>query len=159
MQSEPSTVSRNADPDSTSDQASKSDQHGLLAQDAETVSLSSASNNAESGTTTASAEQIAMDAAFAALLQEQLGDARAEAARRLNTQSTTPSPPPGYNRITEYEKASTPPVKKRDGPGFEVIKKYRSPNDKRSPIQEVPNGMSSFRFPKDSIVTNMAQRS
>ena len=52
---------------------------------------------------------------------------------------STPSPP-GRNRITEYEQAATPPVRKREGPAFEVIKKSRSPNDKRSPIQELPNG-------------------
>lgn len=61
--------------------------------------------------------------------------------RRVNPRDT-PSPQGRSNRITEYEQASTPPVRKREGPGFEVIKRQRSPDDLRSPIQELPNGTS-----------------
>lgn len=99
-----------------------------------------------------SSEQIAADAAFAASLQEQLGDVRVDARRRLSAEAvpqkacSTPSPPGGGVRITEYENASTPPVKKRQGPEFEVIKKTRSPGDQRSAIQELPDGGSYVLF-------------
>lgn len=33
---------------------------------------------------------------------------------------------------------------RREGPGFEVIKKVRSPGDKRAPVLELPNGMFVF---------------
>ncbi|KAK3709505.1 hypothetical protein LTR37_010878 [Vermiconidia calcicola] len=107
-------------------------QHGLRDDDA-AVLLSSAD---DAGTEAGSAEQVAADAALAASLQQ--GDEPPQATRRVSRKST-PSPPSGLNRITEYEKASTPPVRKREGPAFEVLKKHRSPNDKRSVIQELPN--------------------
>lgn len=95
-------------------------------------------DDAGTGTATStSEEQLARDAAFAASLQE--SSEKPSASNRLNTPPGTPSPPV-LNRITEYEQASTPPVKKREGPEFAVIKKQRSPGDKRSPIQELPNG-------------------
>lgn len=81
-----------------------------------------------------SSDQLALDAALAASLQ----DGGNTQNRRLNKRET-PSPPAG-NRIAEYEKSSTPPVKKKEGPAFEIIKKHRSPNDKSSPIQDLPNG-------------------
>ena len=138
MQPEPSTVSQKEITESTEPQSPHaSDQHGLRDND-ETVSLSPADDAGADSTTSISAEQIAADAALAASL-ESGRDGATQAARRLSPKST-PSPPAGYNRITEYEKASTPPMRKREGPGFEVVKKYRSPSDNRSPIQELPNG-------------------
>lgn len=82
-------------------------------------------------------EQSAFDDAIAASLRDVAEEGRGLRSRVKNTPS-----PPAYNRITEYEQASTPPVRKREGPAFEVIKKPRHPNDKRSPIQELPNGGS-----------------
>lgn len=82
-------------------------------------------------------EQQALDAALAASRRDASEDSRGLSSRPRNTPS-----PPAYNRITEYEQASTPPVRKREGPGFEIIKKPRNPSDKRSPIQELPNGLS-----------------
>ena len=135
MQSEPSAVSHKASTESSTPQApNPPTQHGLRDNDA-AVSLSSA-DDAETGT--AAAEQVARDAAFAASLQGGLVEA-ASIPGRLSPKGT-PSPPAGRNRITEYEKASTPPIRKREGPGFEVIKTNRSPSDKSSPIQELPNG-------------------
>nr|OQO15949.1 hypothetical protein B0A51_18620 [Rachicladosporium sp. CCFEE 5018] len=93
------------------------------------------------------AEQLALDAAFAASLQE-AGPGGRHGSRRLSPVSPTGSisPPPSTpsavirNRIEEYEKASTPPThKKRSGPAFEILKKPRAPGDKRSPITELPN--------------------
>ena len=136
MQSEPSTVSQNDSTDSNHE-AYDSAHHGRHEHDA-TVDLSPDDSGAEQ-TTTTSAEQIAADADFATSLQEGR-DVLARADLRSSPQST-PSPPSGFNRITQYEKASTPPVRKKEGPGFEVIKKHRSPSDKTSVIQELPNGM------------------
>lgn len=136
MQPEPSAVSQKEPTESSHPDSIPSTQHGLRDDDDAAASLSPAGN---ADTSTATTEQIAADAAFAASLQGGLAEA-APVSRRLSPKGT-PSPPPGYNRITEYEKASTPPTRKREGPGFEVIKKYRSPSDKRSPIQELPNGL------------------
>ena len=137
MQSEPSAVIPKESTESTPESQTPPTQHGLRDDDA-APSLSSASD-AETGTTPT--EQIARDAAVAASLQDGLVEA-APVSRRLSPKGT-PSPPAGRNRITEYEKASTPPIRKRDGPGFEVIKTSRSPGDKSSPIQELPNGSLS----------------
>ena len=139
MPSEPSAVFPKESTESTPESQTPPTQHGLRDDDA-APSLSSASD-AETGTT--AAEQIARDAAVAASVQDSLGEA-ASVSRRLSPKGT-PSPPAGRNRITEYEKASTPPIRKRVGPGFEVVKTSRSPSDKSSPIQELPNG-SLFAF-------------
>jgi hypothetical protein len=137
MQPEPSAVSQKELTESTNPEPhAPSAQHGLREHDA-TDSLSSAPD-ADTWATTP--ERIAADAALAASLQEGQRES-ASVSRRLSPKGT-PSPPAGHNRITEYEKASTPPIRKREGPEFEVIKKYRSPSDKRSPIQELPNGLS-----------------
>ena len=102
------------------------------------VSLRSADDaEAETGAA-ASAEQISADAALAAYLQD-AHDAPIQSSGRLSTRSTS-SPPSGRDRVSEYEQASTPPIKKKHGPAFEVIKSHRSPHDKSSPIQELPNG-------------------
>jgi hypothetical protein len=50
------------------------------------------------------------------------------------------SPPP-RDRITEYENAlKTSPRKPADGPLFEIVKSNKKPNDKSSPIANLPNG-------------------
>ena len=139
MQPEPPAVPQNEPTETSTQQTTASTQHGLHDSDA-TVSLSPAEHAGAGTTTSTPSEQIAADAAFAASVQGER-DVPAQESRRLSPKST-PSPPAGRNRITEYEKASTPPIKKREGPVFEVIKKYRSPNDKSSPIQELPNGTS-----------------
>ena len=137
MQPEPSAVSQKEPTESTKPETNTSHQHGRYENDA-AVSLSPAAVAGTWTTTSTAPEQVAADAAFATSLQTG-GDETVQEFRRLSPKST-PSPPPGYNRIVEYEKASTPPIRKREGPAFEVIKKYRSPGDKRSPIQELPNG-------------------
>lgn len=81
--------------------------------------------------------QIALDAALAASLHERAAQPRPGC--RLSPPSP-PSPPAAVNRITEYEQASTASARRQEGPRFEVIKKHRDPSDKRSPIQELPNG-------------------
>ncbi|KAH9827954.1 f-box/wd-repeat protein pof10 [Teratosphaeria destructans] len=85
-------------------------------------------------------EQMACDAALAASLQESTPE-KASHGRGLKALPAlnTPSPPPAVNRITEYEKGASTPPRKKEGPAFEVLKKIRSPNDKRSPIQDLPN--------------------
>ena len=115
-------------------------QHGLPPHES-AVALSSANeHDAETGsTTTSSDEQLALDAALAASLQEEPPAAADTRPERRVSPHHSPSPP-GRNRITEYEQAATPPVRRREGPAFEVLKKPRSPNDKRSPIQDLPNG-------------------
>lgn len=129
------------------------DQHGLSHQDTGGVALPSEPDASGTGAgTTAADEQLALDAAFAASLQETEREGgsqrrRLSPSRSGSVGSTSPPPPatPSHvqrNRIDEYEKASTPPVgRKREGPAFEVIKKQRAPGDKRSPIAELPNGM------------------
>ncbi|KAI7011825.1 Metallo-dependent phosphatase [Hortaea werneckii] len=101
-------------------------------------------------------DQLARDAAFAASLQasEQqrvsaMRDEQQQQQSRNQKHRTTPSPPPPLpatpNRIAEYENAAmgTPFSQRagarREGPGFEVIKKVRSPGDKRAPVLDLPN--------------------
>jgi hypothetical protein len=130
MQSESHALPTAATPDS-SQTAQPTSQHGIHDRDP-AVSL----RRAEDGNSTdAEQSQSTLDAAVAASLR----DAAEESGGLKSRARTTPSPP-AYNRITEYEQASTPPVRKREGPGFEIIKKPRNPSDKRSPIQELPNG-------------------
>lgn len=83
-------------------------------------------------------DQVSLEAALAASLQDG-GESQLPSQNRRLKVRDLPSPTAG-SRIAEYEKSSTPPVKKRDGPAFEVIKKQRNPNDKSSPIQDLPNG-------------------
>lgn len=109
-----------------------SSQHGLHDHRA-AVSL----HSAEDAAATSFSEQY--DAAFAASLQDMETGLQTTQQRRLSSRAS-PSPPPARNRIEEYENASTPPIKRRELPAFEVIKKPRSPGDKRSPIQDLPNG-------------------
>ena len=151
MQPESSALSPTTPTEHTLDQQTPSTQHGLQRNDDDGAGPLSSDppvdgSGAGPATSVPSSEQIAADAAFAASLQGQLGDLRGDTSRRLSIDrkpskaNSTPSPPNGGVRITEYENASTPPVRKQHGPGFEVIKKTRSPGDKRSAIQELPNG-------------------
>ena len=90
-------------------------------------------------------EQVSADATIAAELAERRNASPERATSRLSSQnSDSPAPPAGRNRVTEYENASTPPVRKRRGPGIEVISTRRNIGDKRSPIQELPNGTIYF---------------
>lgn len=144
MQPEPSAVSPKATETSKQDDNHQSAQYGRRDRDVPVSATSADSAGADSTTPSlTAAEQVARDAEFAASLQER--HERGEVTTRLSPQRT-PSPPSagaGYNKITEYEQASTPPTRKREGPGFEVIKKVRSPNDTRSPLQDLPNGRVS----------------
>ncbi|KAI7098908.1 hypothetical protein KC352_g38315, partial [Hortaea werneckii] len=127
--------------------------------DAGTTTTVTGDGDGATTTTTTSpdlSDQLARDAAFAASLQES-EQQRVSAARdeqqqqqsRNQKQRTTPSPPPPLpatpNRIAEYENAAmaTPFSQRagarREGPGFEVIKKVRSPGDKRAPVLDLPN--------------------
>lgn len=130
MQSESQALSTAATQNSPQS-AQTTSQHGIHDSDP-AASLHRADDGKSDST-----EQSALDDAIAASLRDVSDENRGLRTRARNTPS-----PPAYNRITEYEQASTPPVRKREGPGFEVIKKPRSPNDKRSPIQDLPNGGS-----------------
>ena len=137
MHAESSTTHSTATIEPALDRSSPTSQHGIPALEPP-VSLSSA-DNAGAEQTDATAEQLALDAALAASLQES-AERPTRGGGMSPTPPSTPSPPV-FNRIAEYEKASTPPVRRRDGPAFEIIKRIRSPGDKRSPIQELPNGL------------------
>lgn len=136
MQPESSAVSSRVSTEQKPEQHPlPSSQHGLHDHNP-AVGLSAATD--AGAETTIPADQLALDAALAASVQDG-GDTHSSGQNRRLKKRDTPSPPAG-SRIAEYEKSSTPPVKKREGPAFEVIKKHRSPNDKSSPIQELPNG-------------------
>lgn len=90
------------------------------------------------GTASDLPRQLPLDTALAAPLQEESDASRLGTDQGLSKRKT--ASPPARNRIDEYEKASIPAVRKRDLPTFEVIKKQRNPNDKRSPVQDLPNG-------------------
>ncbi|KAK6437467.1 hypothetical protein LTR95_006334 [Oleoguttula sp. CCFEE 5521] len=151
MQPEPNTFTTQSSTQESSQTPPSSDQHGLHDDSPGGVALHPDSDvlhrAVDSHESITSAEQLALDAAFAASLQEAgLGGRRR--SRRLSPVSPTGSvsPPPSTpsavirNRVEEYEKASTPPThKKRSGPAFEILKKPRAPGDKRSPITELPN--------------------
>lgn len=54
--------------------------------------------------------------------------------------------PPPKNRITEYENALSRSARKSpEGPLFEVLKSNRRPDDKSSPIANLPNGKSNIQ--------------
>lgn len=137
MQPEPSTVNPKVSTTNETESNTDTRKHGISAH--EPVDQLPADHNAGAGTTTDAADQLALDEAFARSLQQEAG--KPHSAVRLSPPST-PSPPAVVNRITEYEQASTPPVKRREGPALEVIKKQFSPGDKHSPIQDLPNGGS-----------------
>ncbi|TKA69930.1 hypothetical protein B0A55_07985, partial [Friedmanniomyces simplex] len=136
MQPEPTTAPPTATTNSPVPENDDSRKHGLRAHEPP-VPVSPAIDDAGAGRVVSAEEQLALDEAFARSLQDS-----AEKPRPVNRLSppSTPSPP-AVNRVSEYEQASTPPVRRREGPGFEVIKKQRSPSDKRSPIQELPNAL------------------
>lgn len=144
MLPESSSLPPTATIEQSTEQTTTSTQHGLLRDD-----LGAVSPPHFSAEKTSAEEQSALDTAIAASLQEANRDAgkRDSAERGLNARST-PSPP-ARNRILEYEQASTPPMKKREGPAFEVIKKPRSPGDKRAPILDLPNGKSILQHVED----------
>ncbi|KAK3626405.1 hypothetical protein LTR56_019272 [Elasticomyces elasticus] len=136
MQPEPSTANPTASSNSPTERDIDTRKHGLHAHEP-AVPVSPAIHDAGTGRAISSEEQLALDEAFARSLQDTREPPR-QVGRLSTPPRSTPSPP-AVNRISEYEQASTPPVRRREGPGFEVIKKQRSPNDKRSPIQELPN--------------------
>nr|POE72415.1 f-box/wd repeat-containing protein pof10 [Quercus suber] len=129
MQSAPSTSSPTGSLETTTTEPLPYRQHGLSTHE-EPSAFPSPSGGGQTN------ERIAIDASFAASLSDRGATGGEEHGQRLKS---TPSPPLGGSRIAEYENASTPPVRKREGPGFEVIKKPRSAGDKRSPIQDLPN--------------------
>ncbi|KAK3073474.1 hypothetical protein LTR53_004908, partial [Teratosphaeriaceae sp. CCFEE 6253] len=135
MQPEPTKVTPTAPTDSTTQQITDPRHHGLPAHELHPQSPDD--GNAGTGRAISAEEQLALDEAFARSLQHAAEQPLA-IARVSPPPPSTPSPPV-VNRIAEYEQAFTPPVRKREGLGFEVIKKQRSPSDKRSPIQELPN--------------------
>jgi len=120
MQPELPTASTPALPVASPEIAVSPTQHGLPDYDTAGVSLPSLSTpSAEDGAGT-SAEQLAADAAFAALLQEGERPVRRE-ERRLSppspNESVSPKPSTplrtAKNRIEEYEQAATPPPTKK----------------------------------------------
>lgn len=139
MQPEPyANSSRVATENTTEQSPSPASQHGLPLHDHRPAVALSSEDDAGVDSTTEPSDQLALDASLAASLQEAADGAQSRGDRRLSARNT-PSPP-ARNRIAEYEQASTPPVRKRQVPEFEVIKKQRSPSDKRAPVQELPNG-------------------
>jgi hypothetical protein len=140
MQSESQAHSTTAVTENSPHSPGPTSQHGVHHRDGQIPGSSPSADDAASKTSV-SAEQQALDSAIAASLQDTVASTPAK-DRRLNRHNT-PSPP-AYNRIVEYEQAAVPSARKKDeGPVFEVVKKTRSPNDKRSPIQDLPNGESS----------------
>ncbi|KAK4617761.1 hypothetical protein CLAFUW4_12064 [Fulvia fulva] len=138
MQPEPyANSSRVATENTTEQSPSPASQHGLPLHDHRPAVALSSEDDAGVDSTTEPSDQLALDASLAASLQEAADGAQSRGDRRLSARNT-PSPP-ARNRIAEYEQASTPPVRKRQVPEFEVIKKQRSPSDKRAPVQELPN--------------------
>lgn len=144
MQPEPHASSTENPEIKTPVPASDNHQHGLHDTGTPAAELASSS----SGEADHVQDQILADAALAARLEARdTPNTSSQAAGGLSGESTPPlTPANGRNRISEYESASTPPLRKATGPGFEVIQKTRSPSDKRSPIQELPNGAFSSRF-------------
>ncbi|EME40789.1 hypothetical protein DOTSEDRAFT_74373 [Dothistroma septosporum NZE10] len=138
MHPESSAISSTAATENTTERSPPStSQHGHSLPDHRPADALSPADDADAENTTESSDQLALDAALAASLQEAVDGAQSGGDRRLSAR-TTPSPP-ARNRVAEYEQASTPPVRKRHVPEFEVIRKQRSPSDKRAPIQELPN--------------------
>ncbi|KAK5117383.1 hypothetical protein LTR62_006001 [Meristemomyces frigidus] len=113
-------------------------QHGRP-EDEYSAALSPADHVSGAEGVQSSDEQSSLDAALARSLHEAEVQQKSRSVSRLSSARSTPSPPAPVNRITEYEQAATPPVKRRGGPAFEVIKRPRSPGDIRSPIQDLPN--------------------
>lgn len=133
MQSQYPTTSQNATTEQNTPNLTLTRQYGLSHPDPSVPLLPA--DDAGASTTTEH------NAAHAASLRE--GLSRSERRRLSSERGTSSSSPPssGFNRIAEYENASTPPMRKNKEVGFEVIKKSRSPGDKSSPIQDLPNGM------------------
>jgi hypothetical protein len=143
MQPEPPATNPNATTTTNTKTTDLSRKHGISAH--EHGHTLPADDNAEPGEKSpAGVDQLALDEALARSLQESAERPRPDSRLRGSPPLSSPSPPTAINRVTEYEQASTPPARRRDGPTFEVIKKPRSPGDKRSPIQELPNGRRHF---------------
>lgn len=136
MQSRSPTQSQNRLTEQQTPNHAPPRQYGLC-NDGAAVSLSSTAAVGTGKATETFEDPNAADTTSYTLARE--GSVVTRPERRLSTPGT-PSPPPGYNRIIEYEKASTPPTWKASGPEFEVIKKSRSATDTSSPIQDLPNG-------------------
>jgi hypothetical protein len=151
MQSESQALSTIAATEESPQTQQPTSQHGIHDHDGRSAGSLYPADDAGAETPT-SAEQLAIDAALAASLQDTPATPNAE-GRRLNARNT-PSPP-AYNRIVEYEQAAVPSARKKDeGPVFEVVKKVRSPNDKRSPIQDLPNGKTVRELGKIWSIAN-----
>lgn len=135
MQPEPPAIQSNADSTEHQAQADLALQHG---RHIDHVSSDALQDSGSPGSEiSASVEQNLLDETPSRQPQESR-PSPGGAVWGLSPRNT-PSPP-ARNRIAEYEQASTPPVRRREGPVFEVIKRSRGPNDKRSPIQDLPNG-------------------
>lgn len=134
MQPELSNVSQNAAIQETPhDNSSPSSQHGIRSNDQPALPLP---HNAEREEARFSA--FAHDTVSPSRSPERVSDTD-EAAR------LSPASPSPRNRIAEYENALNQSAKKSEGPIFEVIKKSRKPDDKNSPITNLPNGKAIRR--------------
>lgn len=140
MQPEPSAASTVTSTQTRSPEDVHHRKHGLHRPDSTTDDMLPA-DHVIKPTAPTQDDQLAFDAAVAASLQETASRHSSDGAKLKKR--GTPSPP-GRNRIAEYEQASTPPVRRREGPGFEVIKRQRSEGDTRSMIQELPNGLCTL---------------
>lgn len=96
------------------------------------------SSTARDGAETGSEQSCALDEPAATSSQES-GSQQRQGQRGLSP-SDRSLLPHARSRIDEYEQAATPPPRKTSGPVFDVIRAPRGPDDKRSPISELPNG-------------------
>jgi hypothetical protein len=165
MQPELSTTSTPSPTQTSPADPSTTNQHGLYDHDTGGVALPPDPDQPglESGAGSA-ADQLALDAALAASLQE-IGGGGERRMSPITTQRISPPPPTtpptvARNKIEEYEKASTAPVtKKLKGPAFEVVKKPRAPGDERCPVADLPNGMViQIRLHAEIMGTDNRQR-
>ena len=109
-------------------------QHGISHRDHSDMPLSDGGEGAE--------PPGSSSAGFGEVETTRVIDSRRDVNESAGLSLTHFTPP--RNKITEYENAlvASPP-KPNQGPLFEVVKKRRGPNDKRSPISELPNGIDS----------------
>lgn len=145
MQSELNALSPSANSSDSPQECPTSSQHGVF--DLPHNAAQSPAQPAGDGAPSTD-QQIARDAAIALSLEE--SSQRLSSPQRRLKPCEAPSPPV-YNRVAEYEKAATPTVRKRDGPVFEVISRQRSPGDKSSPVQALPNGRLSLQYLKAAL--------
>lgn len=135
MQSEPPKASQHAPPPEDTPQPLPTSQHGQLRSDdlQDALQPHADEQQGEPEPPTGGQER---DATRSNATSD---DGRA--VETLGLRGNDASTPPPRNRISEYENARVKtPKTPAEGPLFEVIKSNRRPDDKSSPIAELPNG-------------------